>query len=83
MMTQPSRCQALWPARVRPSPWEIDSSTPISNTSTNDDEDERLAELLWCKSAVYLNPSLTAQALWPARVRPSPWEIDSSRSMQA
>jgi hypothetical protein len=36
------------------------NQTPISNTSTNDDEDERLAELLWCKSAVYLNPSLTA-----------------------
>lgn len=36
------------------------NQTPMSNTSTDDDEDERLAELLWCKSAVYLNPSLTA-----------------------
>lgn len=36
------------------------TASPTSNTSTDDNEDERLAELLWCKSAVYLNPSLTA-----------------------
>lgn len=36
------------------------NQTSASNTGTDNDEDERLAELLWCKSAVYLNPSLSA-----------------------